>query len=112
MSSKKDFVKIYNKQTGKWQMQHHKGGLYFDNIKQIRPSNLHNNITGKGHPAPHSKKAIEETMDIVEQNNIGDKILASLRKNQQHGMGMEQESHYSIEQRIKKLIMGSGLQVY
>ena len=106
MSSMKDYVKVYDKKSGKWKMQHYKGGVYFDNIKQIRPSNLHNNITGKGHPAPHSKKAIEETMDI------GDKILASLRKNQQHGMGMEQESHYSIEQRIKKLIMGSGLQVY
>jgi hypothetical protein len=110
MSSMKDFVKVYNKKSGKWQLQNYKGGLYFDNIKQIRPSSLHNNITGKGHPAPHSKKAIEETMDIVEQNNIGDKILASLRKNQ-NGMGMN-ETHYSIQQRIKKLIMGSVLQVY
>ena len=113
MSSIKDFVKVYNKKTGKWQLQNYKGGVYFDNIKQIRPSNLHGNITGKGHPAPHSKKAIEEAMDIAEQNNIGDKILASLRKNQNGmGMGMNNETHSSIEQRIKKLVMGSGLQVY
>ena len=111
MSSMKDFVKVYNKKSGKWQLQNYRGGVYFDNIKQIRPSSLHGNITGKGHPAPHSKKNIEEAMDIVEQNNIGDKILASLRKNQ-NGMGMGQETHSSIEQRIKKLVMGSGLQVY
>ena len=111
MSSMKDFVKVYNKKTGKWQLQNYRGGVYFDNIKQIRPSNLHGNITGKGHSPIHSKKAIDEAMDIAEQNNIGDKILASLRKNQ-NGMGMGQESHSSIEQRIKKLVMGSGLQVY
>jgi hypothetical protein len=110
MSSLKDYVKVYDKKSGKWKMQHYKGGVYFDNLKQIRPSHLHGNITGKGHPAPHSKKAIDEAMDIVEQNNnIGDKILASLRKNQ-NGMGME--SHSSIENRIKKLVLGSGLQVY
>jgi hypothetical protein len=110
MSSMKDFVKVYNKKTGKWQLQNYRGGPYFDQVKQIRPSNLHGNITGRGHPLPHSKKAIE-AMDILEQNNIGDKILASLRKNQ-NGMGMGQETHSSIEQRIKKLVMGSGLQVY
>jgi hypothetical protein len=109
MSSMKDYVKVYNKKSGKWQMQHYKGGVYFDNVKQIRPSNLHGNITGKGHPSSHSK-TIDEAMDIAEQNNIGDKILASLRKNSNMGQGME--THSSIEQRIKKLVLGSGLQVY
>ena len=110
MSSMKDYVKVYNKKAGKWQMQHYKGGPYFDQVKQIRPSHLHGNITGKGHPSSQSK-AIDEAMDIAEQNNIGDKILASLRKNSQKGMGMN-ETHSSIEERIKKLVLGSGLQVY
>ena len=111
MSSMKDYVKVYNKKTGKWMMQHYKGGPYFNQVKEIRPSNLHGNINGMGHPSPSHSKAIDEAMmDIAEQNNIGDKILASLRKNSQMGMGMT-ESH-SIEQRIKKLVLGSGLQVY
>lgn len=110
MSSMKDYVKVYNKKTGKWQLQNYRGGPYFDQVKEIRPSNLHGNINGKGHPSPSHSKAIDEAMDIAEQNNIGDKILASLRKNSQMGMGMT-ESH-SIEQRIKKLVLGSGLQVY
>ena len=111
MSSMKDYVKVYNKKTGKWQLQNYRGGPYFDQVKEIRPSNLHGNINGKGHQSPSHSKAIDEAMDIAEQNNIGDKILASLRKNSQKGMGMS-ETHSSIEERIKKLVLGSGLQVY
>ena len=111
MSSMKDFVKVYNKKNGKWMYQHYKGGAYFNHIKEIRPTNLHSNITGKGHSQNNHHKAIKEAREYAEENpNIGDTILASLRKNQQRGMGMN-ESHSSIEQRIKKLVLGSGLQV-
>ena len=111
MSSMKDFVKVYNKKIGKWQFQHYKGGAYYDHIKQIRPSSLQGNITGKGHPVINHK-AIKDVKEYAQENpNIGDTILASLRKNSQKGLGMN-ETHSSIEQRIKKLVLGSGLQVY
>lgn len=113
MSARKiDFVRKYDKSTGRWMKQLYSGGPViipekFNDVKT--PKLIVQGVSGSGHPSP-SYKQIENIVSretTKRMDDVGDSILSGLRKRSSvQGSGVD-----SIRKRIEGLVMGSGLQV-
>lgn len=121
MSARKiDFVRKYDKHSGRWVKQLYSGGpmIVPKKLESVKgPYLLEQGVTGSGHPMP-SRKKMEDiliTETKKKMDDVGDTILSGLRQRTQHGgcagKGMDTSGSESIRKRIEGLVMGSGLQV-
>lgn len=104
----RSFRKVYNPKTGRHMLQRWDGGIFFDSVTQIKPKIVNApSITGSGHQPVGSGKVKMDIKSVEEEaSDIGNAILNRLKI--RSGKGIENPS---VEDRLKNIIKGSGLQV-
>lgn len=111
-----DFVKKYDKKSGRWVKQLISGGpqivpKLFEKAKS--PKLLVEGVTGAGHPSRKKIETAVRSETTKRLDDVGDTILSQLRKRTGAGAtgGAGGSDISNIRKRIEGLITGSGLQV-
>jgi hypothetical protein len=98
------FQRIYNPESGRMEYQKYDGGRFFSHIDEVGPVLANSNgITGAGHSPIHGNGKSDEKLT---PENIGKSIISGLQ-----GLQKENVKDDDIKERIKKLMIGNGLQI-
>jgi hypothetical protein len=99
------FQRVYNPETGRIEYQKYDGGRFFSNIDEVGPALANaNGITGAGHSPIHGNGKSDEK---IRPENIGKSIISGLQGLQKVNVSKDDD----IKERIKKLMIGNGLQI-